>query len=143
MLHCPPHPHPTGVTKVVIHEQLPKGAGVSSSPVLNSNTLFSHPLADFFSVKGNQDHIKTARSNWRVCSAKITRSVSKWDFLEALANDVGENCYGKHAWTYLLNYSITLIPGWIILRSLTIVFSLFCTYKYSTHTHHYKHSVSP
>lgn len=69
-----------------------RSGGFLLNLVLNSSTLLSHPLADFFSVKGNQDYIKIAHSNWHICSPGVTCSVSKFDFLEALANYHGKTC---------------------------------------------------
>lgn len=62
---CPPHPHPTGSTECGPGTP-PAGRGLLLNPVLSSATPLSHPPADFSSVKGNQNYIKIAHSNWNI-----------------------------------------------------------------------------
>lgn len=71
-----------------------RSGGFLLNLVLNSSTLLSHPLADFFSERkeGNQDYIKITHSNWHICSPRVTCSVSKFYFLEALPNYHGKTC---------------------------------------------------
>lgn len=109
-----------------------RSGGFLLNLVLNSSTLLSHPLADFFSVKGNQDYIKVAHSNWHICSPRVTWSVSKFHFLEALANSHGKTCLNL-----LTQLVYHLAPGYITLRPLNIFYTLFYRNKHShpeTHT---------
>lgn len=72
----------------------PPGVAVFSL-LLILRAALSHPLADFFSVKGNQEYVEETYSNWDVCPANVTVSVRKCNFLEVFTKDVARN-YGKN-----------------------------------------------
>lgn len=76
--YCPPHL--VWITGVAVFSLL-----------LILKAAFSHPLADFFSVKGNQEYVKEAYSNWDICPANVTVSFRKYNFLEVFTKDVARN----------------------------------------------------
>lgn len=141
--HCPPHPHPTGSTECGPGTP-PAGRGLLLNPVLSSATPLSHPPADFSSVKGNQNYIKIAHSNWNIYLFSQHHFFCQKIFFRGLSKRRGWKLSWKNMPELIHGTSLSLWLHRTLSSGISIFSTLFHKYKHShPETHKYKYSLSP